>query len=125
MDVKVGKSYTRKYYEDLVERFETEAKYLNTKEELEKKRDKILTEIKEAYSQNMINSEHLQKYIIRLEKVRLENEKKQFSMEELKIIAGASKMDNSESGVSDKQDKNIDMANEKSLAEKNKMFKER
>lgn len=124
MRIRIGKSYIRRYYEDLLERFETEAKYINKKEEFEKRKLKITMELKEAYDLNKISLDNLHIYYKRLEQIRFENEKKRFSIQELKMIASSSKIKNGESGVNDKQDKSIDICEEKEVKINNKSDKE-
>lgn len=127
MEVKVGKSRTRRYYEDLLERFETEARYINQRSEFDKKKTKITTEFRQAYDMNIINLLELQRNFGRLEKIRFQQNKKMlFSKEELKNIAAASsKIECGEDSVSDNQFKNKDISEESEEKNHNIKYKER
>lgn len=118
--MEVGKSYTRRYYEDMMERFEAEAKFIAKKEEFEKRQMEITMELKESYSKSHISSQQFYMLLRRLEQVKYDGEKRRFSKDELKAFTENSKRKKGDDGLSDKQDKNIDMVTEKDMYTKEK-----
>lgn len=118
----IGKSFTRRYYEDMLERFEAEAKFINSQKELDVRKQELAMKMKEAYELNVISLEHLQKYLKRIEQLKIER-KQQFSIQELKYVASMSGIKTGDNGTVDSQSRIIDMSSEKEL--KTKSEKER
>lgn len=75
--MKQGKSYTRRYWEDLFERFETESKWIDNQKKLNEEKDKIEFELQSAHHSNLLSGDELQKYLQRLREVKLHNEREQ------------------------------------------------
>lgn len=73
--MKQGKSYTRRYWEDLFERFETESKWIDNQKKLTDEKNKIEMELQSAHHSNSLSGEELQKYLQRLREVKLHEER--------------------------------------------------
>lgn len=107
-----GKSYTRKYYENLMEQFEAEAKYINKMEEFELKERELIEKLKVGTMLGTISAEHLNRYLEKIDvlKQQVEKEQKTFSKQELEMFVLSSIHKKAESSLKEDNEKLLDMS---------------
>lgn len=107
-----GKSYTRRYYENIMEQFEAEAKYIRKMKEFELKEKELIEKLKVGITLGTISSEHLNKYLekIAVLKQQVENEQKTFSKQELEMFVLNSINKKAESSLKEENEKLLDMS---------------
>lgn len=70
-----GKSYTRRYWEDLLERFEEEGKWIDSQKKLDEEKERLFLGLNTAHEKRLLSGEELQRYLQRVREVKLHDER--------------------------------------------------